>query len=221
VKLSTSAVGIGALLLAVIAAERARAEDDEDLLPGPKTGTIAVAGGVRMTLPFGFLRSADAAGYPLASHTVGPALVLPLGYRIDKEWAVNIDFTYGLDQFNFAASDGKPPSSLRAQTFTLQIGGQYTPQVGWGRLEPVFGFGVGYYLSTLTSTDSALSLKSTESNATGFFVSVGLRYALTSQVGLNLEDRFALATAKAGATLGDVPVGGNTASLGMYYAFRE
>ena len=189
-----------------------------DVIP-EKTGFIEARGGVRIT-PHGSMQKAlEGNGLGVQPRLVTPAVLIPLGYRVDRTWAAAIEFSYG--NGHFALTDLKTGlgSTLRSTTLGLQIVGQWSPNLGWERLEPFLSFGGGYYFSTLASDAGQLSEALGETNTTGFFAGVGLRWAATKPLGVVMESRYALAVAGVGK-VATINVGGSTTSLGLYYVWK-
>lgn len=210
-------IGVVLAVLLSVAARDAFAARDSEVIPVEK-GFIELRGGVRLTPQGTFEKMLADRGYKLHSTLVTPAVIFPLGYRVNRDWSAALEFGYGAGQYELVDSAGVA-SAVRSSTFTIQIVGQWVPPVEWGRLEPVFGIGGGYYLSTIKNADRRIDGANTEANATGAFVSAGLRWAATRNIGLSIEDRYAFAVAGVG-NLGRLNVGGNTASLGLYYVWR-
>lgn len=213
------AISLSALLLvSFVAPESAKAAPSEEVIP-IKTGFVEVRGGVRVAPQGGFEKSQASQGFALKSKLVTPVVFVPLGYRIDRNWAALVEFGYGNGQYDRTETTKNETSTLRSTTISIAIAGQWTPDLGWDRLEPFLGVGGGYYLTSLKSTDGAITAAMSEANTTGFFVSAGLRWAPTTSLGVVLENRYALAVAGVG-TLGAVNVGGYAGSLGLYYVWK-
>jgi hypothetical protein len=184
-------------------------------VPPPETGLVAALGGYRIVPQGDFVARLGAQRFDLVSRPAGlPTVLVPLSYRVDREWVAEFALGYGADQFRF--SDG---SQLGLGTASLTLGGQRLFDVGVPWLEPYVGFGVGYWISSITG-DRVESGSQREGAATGGFVSAGLRAALTPELGLVLEDRLAYAEL-ALPGLGIAQVGGNSATAGLYYVWRQ
>lgn len=203
-----------AALLLFLAASAARAQEPVTLPPA-EVGLLGVSAGVRF-MPQGAMESAALkAGRPLLSRSLPPpALQVSSAWRVDREWSVYFEGGWGLD--NYAFGDG---STLGMQTINLQLGGQRSFDFGWQRVEPYLGVGFGYWLSTATTKVEGEQKKSLEAHASGISLTAGLRYALTSEWGLAIENRFGFAAAGV-APFGAVTVGGNTLALGLWYVWR-
>lgn len=207
-----------ATLVATLAlAGPARAEGDgERRVPGPKIGLVGLGAGLRLIPQTALFEDSAKAGHVFASRQPGaPAAILPLSYRVDREWSAAVEFGYGYDHYAFTDQ-----TSIELHTVTLLIRGERSFDVGVPWFEPYLCFGAGYYLSTAVVDPGEATPRSGEAHATGLFLGLGARLALTADLGLFLEDRFALATTGI-AGYGPLAVGGNLAALGFYHAWRN
>ncbi len=182
-------------------------------LPPAGVGLVGLSVGYRMVPDAPFAATAAKAGRPMSSHAFGaPTALVPFSYRGDGGWSLVVELGYGSDHYQLADA-----GAVDLQTVTLQAGAQWAFDLGLDRLEPFAEAGVGYYLSTFTASGGPQNV---EANSSGGFLGAGLRYALTDEVGLTLEERYALATVNL-AGVADASVGGDTVALGMYYVWRE
>lgn len=216
-----AALALSLLLPAAAHASAANAP----LLPGPETGLITVLGGVRY-VPQGPLQSsALKAGWKSVDRwAVTPAVAVPFSYRVDADWTALVEFDWSTDQYRFR--NDTPPENASADgrfslhTAAVLIGGQRTFHLGWRRIEPYLGFGLGYYLSAVKLEGSLGALpKQFEAHTGGGYLAAGLRIGLGGGWLAVVEERYAFATAGL-ADFGAVTVGGNTVSLGVGRVWR-
>lgn len=186
------------------------------MLPPGEVGLVGLEAGYRVVPDAPFRSTAAKAGRPMTAHDLGgPALLLPLLYRVDRDWSVLIEGGYGIDRYEIAHE-----GTVDLRTATLHAGVQRAIDFGSDRFEPFFEAGIGYYLSTFTTRDGAGPAHTLEANATGGFLGAGVRVALTADLGLTVEDRYAFAFVGLQG-VGDSSVGGNTTALGLYYVWRN
>lgn len=203
-------------LLALVAAP-AHAEPPHWSLPATDVGFVAVGGGVRYVPQGDFLAAMTKLGNAATARSaVKPNAQLALLYRVDRKWTVEADGAWSQDAYAF-----KDGASLDFQTIVLSLGGTRAFNVSLGWLEPFAGGGAGYYFSSLTAKDKAGKTQEVETPTTGFYLSAGLRAALTDQFGLVLEDRYSFAVAPLGEQLGLISVGGNSVNLMFYGLWRN
>lgn len=186
------------------------------VVPPPGVGLVGVGVGVRYVPQSAIVTEASKNGHDLAARSgFGPAALLPFSYRVDKDWSVGIELGWGTDELPFV--DG---SKIAVQTIPLQIKGERSVDFGLPGLELYGALGTGYYLSTAVVTSPESKRKSAEAHAAGGFLAIGARIALTADVGLVPELRYAFAVTGVEG-YGALTVGGATATLGLYYAWRE
>lgn len=221
----------GRLFLAVVAFSQLlvgagnAAAASAPVLPGPETGLITVLGGVRYVPQGPLTASALKAGWkPVDRWAVTPAVAVPFSYRVDAQWTALVEFDWSADEYAFHNDD--PPEKASAEgrfavnTMALLIGGQRSFDLGWQRVEPYLGFGLGYYLSTVKLKGSLGQLpKQFEAHTGGGYVAAGLRIGLGGGWLAVVEERYAFAIAGL-ADFGQVTVGGNTVSLGVGRVWR-
>lgn len=219
-----AAVLAGALLLAAAPAAaqlRVRPELLEGhrrtVVPPPGLGFVSALAAYRIVPQADFVAALARINHVVASRAFGgPAGLLPLAYRVDAEWTAEFTLGYGTDRFLFSDQ-----TELSIQTATITIGGQRGFDVGIPWLEPYVGFGIGWWLSSVSDTSpERVGQASSDRHTTAGYVSAGLRVALTPDLGLVLEDRFAYAEIPMPG-LGIAQVGGNSAALGLYYVWRH
>ena len=219
-RLRTRRASIVACVLALALPGLARAAP-EPLLPPAETGLVTVLGGVRFVPQAPLESSAAKQGWAVVGRApVTPAVLVPLSYRVDREWSALIELGWANDGYRLRPAEGTATSELAVQTVGLLAGGQRAFDLGWRRVEPYLGFGVGYYLSTVRLTGSLGELpKHVEAHAAGGFLSAGLRIGLGGGWSAVVEERYAFAVTGLG-DFGALTVGGNTVALGLSRVWR-
>ena len=185
-------------------------------LPLPGASWISLTGGLRVIPQADLSASLASFGLALQSHQLlQPAAGAALLWRFAADWSVGTEFGYSPDRYWL--TDG---SAVVVQTLMIQAVLQWSPPLGWSRVEPYLSAGVGYFLSGVSRPGAFGQAGSAEADGNGEFAAVGVRVALTTKFGLTAEERYAFAYAPLGP-LGNASVGGNTVAVGLYYVWRE
>ena len=188
------------------------------LLPGPSRadgipekgeGTVALMGGFRLIPQHAFLATVEQQGLSISQTQFQPQGTLFLGFMPADELHATIGLGYGIDRYKISGGD------LSIGSFTILLGAD-TPLVQGDGWSIYGGGGLGYSLNTLTRGGV-----DTESNSTAGYLAVGLRYRLTVQFALVVEDRYTLASAGYPPLNANVNVGGNVFSVGLLLHFNS
>lgn len=209
------------LVVLLSAAQAHASTSPEPLLPPPETGLVSLLAGVRYVPQGALIGAASKAGWTLSERLpVSPAIAVPFSYRLDSDWSVGIEFGWSPDSYVFREASSGALGSFSAQTFGLLVAGQWHLNMGWERVEPYLGGGIGYYLTSVATTGGMGELpRAFEAHAGGAYLAAGARVGIGLGWALLIEERYAFATAGL-ADFGAVTVGGNTVSLGISRVWR-